>query len=88
MIVSGSMEPIIRIGDLIFVSKVNPESLEVRDIVIFRHDGMIATHRIIELNEENLVTQGDANNIYDNSISYDSNFRTLKLRLRTSSSWI
>lgn len=71
VIISGSMEPTINIGDLIITTKVNREDLEVGDIITFDRDGMTATHRIIELNDHELITQGDANNVHDNPIAYE-----------------
>lgn len=69
-IVSGSMEPEINIHDVIVVKKVTKDDLEVGDIISFRVDGEIITHRIIQIeqNEEKelmYTTKGDANNTED-----------------------
>ena len=70
---SGSMEPAIKTGSLIFVS---PRSdYEIGDIVtkkLISNPKLTVTHRIIEERTENekkyFRTQGDANNISDNDL--------------------
>lgn len=70
-VLTGSMEPEIMSGDIIFSKSVEDASeLKVNDIITY--DGRVGsvkdksiTHRIIEIREENgeliFVTQGDAN---------------------------
>lgn len=65
-IVSGSMSPTIEKGDMIFV-KLDTD-YEVGDIVSFKDNNSIITHRIIEKNDNYYVTKGDANNTADNPI--------------------
>lgn len=64
-VVSGSMEPAFSTGDFIFVKMTPFENVKAEDIVTFVSDEEIVTHRAIEVNEEGLITQGDANNIHD-----------------------
>lgn len=57
---SGSMEPIIKIADLIVVNEENEYYLN--DIVTYRDTNQsIVTHRIVEKNNNSFVTKGDAN---------------------------
>ena len=65
-IVSGSMSPTIEKGDMIIV-KIDT-NYKVGDIVSFKDNDSIITHRIIEKNDNYYVTQGDANNVADNPI--------------------
>lgn len=65
-IVSGSMSPEIEKGDMILV-KLNTE-YNVGDIISFKDNNSIITHRIVEKNDDFYVTQGDANNTPDNPI--------------------
>lgn len=65
--ISGSMEDTINIDDYVFVEIT--KDVEVDDIVTFCHEDMVITHRVIKMNEDELVTKGDANNIEDNPIS-------------------
>lgn len=76
IIISKSMEPNIKVGDAIFIKKVNENELNVSDIISF-HDGKdINTHRIKEITEENsikyYITKGDNNKKQDkNKITFD-----------------
>lgn len=65
-IVSGSMSPTIEKGDMILV-KLDTE-YKVGDIVSFKDNDSIITHRIVEKNDNYYVTKGDANNTLDNPI--------------------
>ena len=67
-VLSGSMEPSIKTGALVFVKPA--ESYHVGDVVTYRVDAeKTFTHRIISQSDNNgavtFVTQGDANNVAD-----------------------
>lgn len=75
VIVSGSMEPNLKIGDIVVVKKVNENELNVGDIISFRQGQNVVTHRIsqikYEYGERIYITKGDNNNTEDNgSIDY------------------
>ena len=64
---SGSMEPKIKIGDYIIVK--SSSSYKLGDIVTYRNkDDEYITHRIISIDDNTIITQGDANNTYDEPI--------------------
>lgn len=68
---SGSMEPVYHVGSLIYVKSVEPEELEVGDVITFElGNGVRGTHRIIEVLNNNgelsFITKGDANEMEDN----------------------
>lgn len=69
IVMSGSMESEIWTGDLIFVKKVDGNSLEVNDIVAFRtEDNAVVTHRIVKkynAAEVKYATKGDNNDSDD-----------------------
>jgi len=65
VIISGSMEPNINIGDMVIVRRQN--DYEVGDIVAYRSNTPI-THRIVEKTPGGYHTQGDANNAPDPEI--------------------
>ncbi len=80
-VVSESMMPEYRIGDIIVTKKTNPVSLEVGDDVTYSAtaegiNGITITHRIIKKREENgkyyFITQGINNPIEDPEISEDN----------------
>lgn len=73
IIVSKSMEPTIMVGDAIFVKEVNSEELQVNDIISFQEEeGLVNTHRIIEIVEQDgktyYRTKGDYNKKQDKQL--------------------
>ncbi len=76
IIVSGSMEKTIMRGDAIIVKEVPQDEIKIEDIISFDEDGVIVTHRIIDIINENGIvkyrTKGDNNNSPDKQmITYD-----------------
>lgn len=77
VIVSGSMQPELNIGDIVIVKKQNEEDIEVGDIISFREGQSVITHRVVGINEKNgekeFITKGDYNNAKDsNPVKYES----------------
>lgn len=68
VVLSGSMEPELSVGDLLIV--VPTDELSVGDVVVYTSSGVAIVHRIIELDTEGgtAVTRGDANNASDDPI--------------------
>lgn len=71
-VMSGSMEPAIKVGSVVFVQEVKPEILEEGNIITFtsREDpNMSITHRLIAIEKKEgqtfFRTRGDANNSDD-----------------------
>ena len=68
-VISGSMEPTYRVGDLIYVKDVDVSEIEVGTPITFvlNEDLVVATHRVIEIDEEHqhFYTKGDANEAAD-----------------------
>ncbi len=65
-----SMEPKYPVGSVIYVRQVEPDKLQVRDVITFRTaQGNVVTHRIVEAfgsgSSRSFRTQGDANNVAD-----------------------
>ena len=71
VVLSGSMEPAIFTGDLVIVKTIEPAKLKMGDIISFKEDKSVITHRIIEVTEKDgepaFITKGDANNAVDQS---------------------
>ena len=66
-IVSGSMEPAIPMGSVIYVSDVEPKDVQVDDVIAFIDGESVVAHRVL-INRTSLgefVTKGDANNAED-----------------------
>ena len=66
-VVTGSMSGTIEIGDLVIV-KIT-DSVEPNDIIVYQQEDHFVTHRVLEINGENIVTKGDANSSKDLPIS-------------------
>lgn len=76
---SGSMEPNIPTGSVVFVNKNATENIRIGDIVTFGlavgdDDGVLVTHRVYQIDEEKnqIQTKGDANAYPDGFISKES----------------
>jgi len=73
VIATGSMIPMIQPGDVILVDKrVDPLQLSKGDVVQFRRDGILISHRIIAVAEKegikSYITQGDNNSRPDGQV--------------------
>lgn len=68
IILSGSMKPTLKINDIIIIKPSN--NFKVGDIVIYEEeDSKISiAHRIIKINEDTIITKGDANNTEDKPV--------------------
>lgn len=68
-VISGSMQPQYKVGDLLYVKEVDVNSIKVGDPITFvlNEDLVVATHRVIEVDSQNqrFYTKGDANEIAD-----------------------
>ncbi len=67
---TNSMEPSIKNGDVVITKKVPEEKIQEGDVITFKQDADIITHRISRIEEENgkkYITKGDNNNIEDSS---------------------
>ncbi len=62
-VTSGSMEPALPVGSVIYVRPAAPESVQAGDIIAYRVDAAVITHRVVENRfvEGVFVTKGDAN---------------------------
>jgi len=80
-VLSGSMEPAYPVGSLIYVKKVDPDTLRSGDVITFLMDeDTVATHRITEVipdeNDASVVrfrTKGDANDSEDGTLVHYKN---------------
>ncbi len=66
-VATGSMKPVISPNDLIFV-KIT-KNVSKGDIITFKDNGSIVTHRLIDINNNKYITKGDANNTSDAGIN-------------------
>ena len=66
VVISGSMEPNLKIGGIIYYHEKNYEDYKVGDVLVYRLNNDIISHRIYDITENGIITKGDANNTYDN----------------------
>ena len=67
-VISGSMEPNIPVGSIVYDKEVEPEELEIGDVITYRLSGdTLVTHRIVAIDEttQSVQTKGDANEAED-----------------------
>lgn len=74
VIVSGSMEPLIKVRDAVLIKRASEENIKVNDVVTYRSTdpafyGILVTHRVINIEESNgektYITKGDHNETID-----------------------
>lgn len=69
IVLSGSMEPGIMTGDMVFVKNTDAGNLQKGDVIAYKSGDAVITHRIIDVTSENgevrYITQGDANDSPD-----------------------
>ncbi|MCI5726201.1 MAG: signal peptidase I [Clostridium sp.] len=68
VVLTGSMEPSISPGDYITVVKTDVNKLEVGDVITYKFNGATVTHKIVEIGNDTVTTQGTANNVADDPI--------------------
>ena len=63
VITSGSMSPVLRVGDVILIEDHPDNLLGQRSVITFERDGQVITHRVFEVDgtRELYITKGDAN---------------------------
>ena len=77
-VISGSMEPEIPVGSLVYIRTMEPEEAQEGDVVAFygaRDSASIITHRVVEnrVFMGELITKGDANREADmNPVPYEN----------------
>jgi len=78
-IVSGSMEPAVPAGGLVFVVSEKQNNIKEGDIITYFVNDAIVTHRVIEVTNQNnqneigsFITKGDANNTNDSPVAYEN----------------
>ncbi|MBQ4030895.1 MAG: signal peptidase I [Bacilli bacterium] len=68
-ILTGSMEDTINIDDMVIV-KIT-DKIEKDDIVSYKSNNSVITHRVIEVLDDGYITKGDNNNADDGTIEKD-----------------
>lgn len=67
MVKSNSMEPALKVHDLIIIRK--EKDYKLKDIITYKKKGSYITHRLIDKLNDTYITKGDANNEIDKKIN-------------------
>ena len=71
-ITSGSMWPVLKTGDMVFIKGVKgKDDFQVGDIIVYQNEIGFTIHRVVAKNETTVTTKGDANNVSDAPVKYD-----------------
>lgn len=66
VVMSGSMEPSLSVGDMVIVQE--EDEYAVGDVVVFQSGNSLIIHRILSIDGDMITTRGDANNADDEPI--------------------
>lgn len=66
IVISGSMEPAIPVGSIVYSAETDPETVEKGDVIVFtsaRRGDTPITHRVVsnDTSSRTIITKGDAN---------------------------
>ena len=67
-VASGSMEPTLKVHDVVLV-KITKEDLHENDIIAFQFNNAIITHRILIIDGDIITVKGDSNDVVDKPIT-------------------
>lgn len=72
-ITSGSMWPVLKVDDLVFIEGVNASDLKVGDIIVYHNyiNNTLTIHRIVRFENGTIITKGDANFTEDAPVKPD-----------------
>ena len=65
VVISGSMEPTLKVGGILYYEKVDLEDLNKNDILVYKYKNHIISHRIVDRVDDGFITKGDANSSID-----------------------
>lgn len=75
VVISGSMSPVVQRGDVVVVSRIDPEQIAPGQIISF-HDpsrgGVPVLHRVEKIEDGVITTKGDANATEDSTVLHRS----------------
>ena len=63
VVLTGSMEPTLKVNELVFITKA--DDYNEGDIVVYQQNNDLIIHRIVMISGDQVVTQGDNNNTAD-----------------------
>ncbi len=70
IVLSGSMEPRLSVDDLVVIREA--DSVRPQEIIVYQDGDSLIIHRVIAVEGDTVLTQGDANNVPDEPITMDA----------------
>ena len=71
VVISGSMEPTLKVGGLLYYQEQDLEEFDRGDILVYQTKNHIISHRIVDDTENGFITKGDANSSLDGNLVKD-----------------
>ena len=68
VVISGSMEPILKVGGILYYEDYNINSFKKGDILVYKTKKHIISHRIVKTKSNSFITKGDANKSIDRKV--------------------
>lgn len=65
LVLTGSMEPTLKTNSVAVVKKIDYNEVKKNDILMYKIEDKIITHRVIEKNKNGIITKGDNNQSKD-----------------------
>ena len=75
VILSGSMEPILKVGGILYYKEENINDFNEGDVLVYQLNDHIISHRIVKVLDDSFITKGDNNKSID--IYEDLNYQIL-----------
>ena len=69
VVLSGSMEPILKVGGILYYQKINIEDYKKGDILAYATENHIISHRIVDITNDGFITKGDNNKVLDSKVN-------------------
>lgn len=79
IVVSNSMEPALSKNDMVVIKKV--DNYQVGDIIVYKLNSELVIHRIVRINQNKIITKGDANSYEDKPIDKENIYGKLNFRI-------
>ena len=83
-VISGSMEPEIPVGSVVYVKQADPSTIQIGDVIAYQSESGVVIHRVTtnRTSMGEMVTKGDANNVEDFSpVPYDNVLGRVEMHL-------
>ncbi len=68
VVVSGSMEPVLKVGGLLYYTEQDINKFNKDEILVFKSGNHIISHRIVDKTDDGFITKGDNNKSIDTVI--------------------